>query len=179
MIRKAESKDFDFFYSVKSEEDNLYWCGYQDKPVRGNLLAFWNKYVPHDKERAFDDEGGMSEIRPHDGSREIYIVQEENHPVGYLYIDYSGNGEAELSIGISAVQSGKGYGTRAVREAVALLREAKLSAIAYIREDNDRSQALFGGAGLARTDEYREMMLPCKESQKLVKLYRWKSEYRP
>lgn len=160
MIRKAVREDFDFFFSIKSEEDNLYWCGYREKPIRANLLAFWNKYVPDGTER------------------EIYIVQEKNYPVGYLYIDYSTDTEAELSIGISITQSGKGYGTRAVKEALTLLHAAKLSAIAYIREDNNKSQALFEKAGLARTNKYREMMLPGKEDHKLVKLYQWKSEYR-
>lgn len=159
MIRKAAQEDFEFFFSVKNEEDNLYWCGYTEKPVRENLLLFWNKYVP-------------------DGiGREIYIVQEEDYPVGYLYIDYTADTEAELSIGISAAQSGKGYGTKAVKEAVMLLHAVKLSGIAYIREDNDKSQAVFGRAGLARTDKYREMTLPCKEGKKLVKLYRWEAKY--
>lgn len=179
MIRKARRGDFDFFYAVKCEEDNLYWCGYREKPVRENLLAFWNKYVPDDSgdEPAKSDETIAD--RPYGERREIYIVQEENHPVGYLYIDYSANKKAELSIGISSMESGNGYGTKAVKEAVEYLQAMKLSAVVYIREDNDKSQALFGRAGLIRTEEYREMPLPCGEQHKLVKLYQWKSEYRP
>ena len=34
MIRKARREDFEFFYTIKCEEDNLYWCGYREKPVR-------------------------------------------------------------------------------------------------------------------------------------------------
>ncbi len=179
MIRKARREDFDFFYSIKCEDDNLYWCGYRERPVRENLLAFWNKYIPNDKESTPDaiDETCGDCLRG--GMREIYIVEEENRAVGYLYIDYSEDAQAELSIGISNAESGNGYGTKAVKEAAAYLHTVKLSATAYIREDNDKSQALFKRAGLVRTDEYREMMLPCGENQKVVKLYRWKSEYRP
>ncbi len=167
MIRKAAREDFDFFFSVKSEEDNLYWCGYRNKPVKGNLQMFWNRYVPNN---------GEGENYSEDRVREIYIVQEESHAVGYLYIDYLPDEEAELSIGISITQSGKGYGTKAVKEAVAFLNAAGLSAIAYIREDNDKSRKLFSGAGFWQTEEYREMTLPCKEDDKTIKLYKWKAE---
>lgn len=179
MIRKARREDFNFFYAVKCEEDNLYWCGYREKPVRENLLAFWNKYVSEDgrDEPAESDETAAG--RPCGERREIYIVQEENHPVGYLYIDYSANEKAELSVGISSMESGNGYGTKAVREAVEYLQAMKLSAVGYIREDNDKSQALVRRAGLIRTEEYKEMLLPCGKQHKLVKLYQWKSEYRP
>lgn len=147
--------------------------------VRENLLAFWNKYIPNDKESTPDAIDEKGDDCPCGGMREIYIVEEENHAVGYLYIDYSEDAQAELSIGISNAESGNGYGTKAVKEAAAYLHTVKLSTTAYIREDNDKSQALFKRAGLVRTDEYREMMLPCGENQKVVKLYRWKSEYRP
>lgn len=167
MIRKAVHEDFEFFFAVKSEEDNLYWCGYRDKPVRENMLAFWNRYVSDERERESYLDGGL---------REIYLVQEEDHPVGYLYIDYKSEKEAELSIGISSSESGKGYGTKAVKEAVGILGAEKLSAIAYVREDNDKSQKLFSKAGLHRTDEYREMTLPCGEYDKTVRLYKWKAE---
>lgn len=167
MIRKAVREDFEFFFAIKSEEDNLFWCGYKDKPVRENLLAFWNRYVLDDMEL---------ESYSEEGSREIYIVQEEDYPVGYLYIDYISDKEAELSIGISITKSGKGYGTKAIREAVALLNAAELSAIAYIREDNDKSKKLFTKAGLHRTNEYREMILPFGEYDKSIKLYKWQTE---
>lgn len=167
MIRKAVREDFEFFFAIKSEEDNLYWCGYKDKPVRENLLAFWNRYVPDGVER---------ESHPEGGSRKIYIVQEEEHPVGYMYIDYISDKETELSIGISITKSGKGYGTKAIREAVTFLNAAELSAIAYIREDNDKSKKLFSKAGLHQTNEYREMILPFGEYDRTIKLYKWQTE---
>ena len=167
MIRKAVREDFDFFFSIKSEEDNLYWCGYRDKPRRENLQAFWDRYIPNDREHKTYPEGTV---------REIYIIQEEDHPIGYLYLDYISDKEAELSIGISHAESGNGYGTKAVKEAVALLNEAKLSAIAYIREDNDKSKRLFSKAGLHQTNEYKEMMLPRGECDTTIKLYQWKAE---
>ena len=98
MIRKARREDFEFFYTIKCEEDNLYWCGYREKPVRDDLHAFWKRYVSTDKESAVEDTDNMRGAFLHNERREIYIVQEEDRSVGYLYIDYSANAEAELSI---------------------------------------------------------------------------------
>lgn len=167
MIRKAVREDFDFFFSVKSEEENLFWCGYRDAPIRENLQRFWNNYVPNDGKRK-----SYMESR----SREIYIVQEEDHPVGYLYIDYLPDSEAELSLGISNSESGKGYGTKAIKEAIVLLNARELSVIGYIREDNNKSQRLCSSAGMYQTNEYREMILPFGEFDKTIKLYKWETE---
>jgi len=168
MIRKARREDFEFFYTIKCEEDNLYWCGYREKPVRDDLHAFWKRYVSTDKESAVEDTDNMRGAFLHNERREIYIVQEEDRSVGYLYIDYSANAEAELSIAISSKQTGNGYGTGAVQEAVTYLYTAGLTPVAFIREDNNRSEALFERAGLIRTEEYREMILPCGGEQKSV-----------
>ena len=59
MIRKARREDFEFFYTIKCEEDNLYWCGYREKPVRDDLHAFWKRYVSTDKESAVEDTDNM------------------------------------------------------------------------------------------------------------------------
>lgn len=156
MIRKAVREDFKFFFAVKSEEDNIYWCGYRDKPTRENLQMFWDRNVPGN------------------GTRDIYMILEKDHPVGYLYVDHISDKEAELSIGISIAESGKGYGKKAIEEAIALLSAKKVSAIGYIREDNDKSQRLISKAGMYRTEEYREMILPCGKQNRRIKLYKWK-----
>lgn len=51
MVRKAIMQDFEYFYKIKSEEDNLFWCGYDKKPIRESLFKFWEKHVSEDSNR--------------------------------------------------------------------------------------------------------------------------------
>ena len=37
-IRKAAEQDFDFFYSMKCDGDNIYWTGYSSPPSRDDLF---------------------------------------------------------------------------------------------------------------------------------------------
>ena len=45
MLKKATMMDFEDFFLMKSEEDNMFWCGYNRKPIKETLLAFWNKHI--------------------------------------------------------------------------------------------------------------------------------------
>lgn len=112
MVRKAIMQDFESFYKIKSEEDNLFWCGYDKKPIRENLFKFLGKYTGH------------------------------------------------------------GIATKAISEVVKeLINIENKDIIAYIREDNIKSQHVFSKVGFKRTDVYQSMLLPTLEHE--IKLYKW------
>lgn len=160
MIREAVAEDFEHFYQIKSEIDNMYWCGYTSAPKRESLWAFWNRNVPHTP------------------ARTIYMVLQEDFVCGYVYADtevLEGTEKKgiELSIGISERYSNGGLATKAIEEACRMLTETGKDPLiyAYIRTDNLRSQRVFSKAGFVLTENFREMHL---ENQKEpMKLYQW------
>ncbi|MCI9270111.1 MAG: GNAT family N-acetyltransferase [Dorea sp.] len=140
ILKKAEIKDFDFFYNIKCEEDNLFWCGYFTKPERGNLYAFWDKNITDNS------------------LRDIYIATIDGESVGYAYIDYNSEAEIEISLGVSNKMSGKGYGTDIIRNLVEKYKETYRYIVAYVRKDNIRSQKAFFKAGFVRLDETKTVI---------------------
>lgn len=149
---KAEIEDFDFFYDIKCEEENLFWCGYVTKPDRERLYAFWKRNITENP------------------LRDIYIANANGESAGYVYVDYNSEEEIELSLGVSSKMSGKGYGTIIIRNLVEEYKDKYKYITAYIREDNIRSQKVFGNAGFVCLQE-KKMIMDEKEN-KLV-LDKW------
>lgn len=115
VLREAELKDYDDYYLIRSEKNNLYWTGYEHPPDY-QLFSQW-----------FAD-------RLKDPSRDIYLLFVNKECAGSLHIDYY---DDEIFIGYSVKEkfAGKGYGTILVREAVNLSEKAKegKNGIKYIR----------------------------------------------
>lgn len=87
-----------------------------------------------------------------------------------MYIDYKL--DIELSVGVSCQYTGHGIATKAVSEVVKELNNTEnKDIIAYIREDNIKSQRVFSRVGFKRTDTYQSMLLPILEHE--IKLYKW------
>lgn len=142
-IRKAAAEDFDFFYTVKSEEDNIYWAGHSLPPTHENLFSFFFSNIQNQAVRL---------------KRTIFIVEEKkgNQSVGYLYLDPLGIDYAEISIGIMQAFSGQGYGRQAVSELCELAYGFGFrNILAMVREDNLRSQKMFQHAGFDKTGSSR------------------------
>lgn len=157
-IRKAELQDFDFFYKIKSEDDNIFWCGHDAKPDRNNLKVFWSKYVPYNV------------------SREIYIIREMDSSVGYIYIDFIDSDEIEVSIGVSSEYSGRGIGTKALKLITTNLQEDYKSIFAYIREDNIRSEKIFTKANFIKTDAEKRILHTKKTDVMILNKWVYKNE---
>ena len=160
MIREAIEKDFESFFRIKSEKDNLYWCGYNSAPDKEKLREFWKRNVPHT------------------ALRTIYMILKEEHICGYIYVDIVADPQSakrgiELSIGVSERFSNGGLATEAIRNICELLSESQENSeiYVYIRTDNIRSQKVFTKAGFVVTEEFRVMQL--QNQNEPVKLYRW------
>ena len=90
--------------------------------------------------------------------------------VGYIYAD--NNEEIELSVGISCYYAGQGIATNSIRALVELLSVTEnKNIIAYIREDNVKSQRVFEKVGFKITDQYRTMNFTGSDCA--MRLYKW------
>jgi RimJ/RimL family protein N-acetyltransferase len=142
-IRKAAETDFDFFFSIKCDEDNVYWTGHILPPLRDNLYRFFCSQIQHQDLVT---------------RRTIFIVERKRDgaSVGYLYLDPTGKDSAEVSIGIMRPFSGRGLGRQAVRELCNLAWKFGFENIfAMVREDNLRSQRMFQHAGFKKTEIFQ------------------------
>lgn len=88
-------------------------------------------------------------------SRRLYLVVEESTgvPVGYVRFNLTQSGPAEVSLAIARDRRGRGYGTKALREACRLVRDSGVGAriVARILEDNVASLKTFRKAGFVAT----------------------------
>lgn len=138
-IREANDSDFNFFYSIKSEINDIRWTGHQNKPDYNQLLTWFIENLRNSK------------------IRKIYIITKEDRPVGYIYVDKIHSGLFGLSIGVSESASGQHIGRQAIREIVSLVSKSNKNAgfEAWIREDNIASIKAFTHAGFKPTDAYQ------------------------
>lgn len=142
-IRKAVASDFDFFYAIKCQDDNIYWTGHTALPLRDQLHQFFSSNIQN------------SDML---NKRTIFIVDEkcDGISVGYLYLDPINSDSAEISIGIRQDFSGRGFGRQAVCALCNLANNHGFTNIyALVREDNIRSQKMFQHAGFEKTDTFK------------------------
>lgn len=163
-IRKAEESDFVFFYSIKCEEENIYWAGHTLPPTHEKLFSFFSTYI--------QNQDVLSR-------RTIFIVEElsDGQRVGYLYLDPIESGSAEISIGIMQAFAGRGFGRKAVCELCDLAYGLGFNNIfAMVREDNLRSQRMFHNAGFEQNDSFRHQFI--ENQKKEIKMLEFKKVFR-
>lgn len=163
-IRNATESDFDFFYSIKCEEDNMYWAGHTSPPAYANLLSFFSSNIQNKDVRR---------------KRTIFIVEDKNDGkrVGYLYLDPLEADSAEMSIGIMQAYSGRGFGRQAVEKLCDLAYNIGFRSIyAMVREDNLRSQKMFQNAGFETTDSFKLQYI--QNQNKEIKMLEFKKAVR-
>lgn len=159
-LRLAEEIDFEFFYEIKSDADNVFWTGYNNPPDRNRLYTFFTEQIKNQLEQM---------------KRKIYIISnlscyEERY--GYLYLDPIDEGNATVSIAVLERYSGQGIGRRAMEK---LCDTAKTKGfrtlIAEIREDNKKSQKMFANCGFIKSDLFKLMNI--KNLGKKVKMVKY------
>lgn len=67
-LRLATASDYDEYYQIRAEKNNLFWTGYENAP---DFISFKGWYLN----------------RLDDPSRNIYLVREDNEVLGALNID--------------------------------------------------------------------------------------------
>lgn len=154
-IELATIDDFDFFYEIKSEENNIFWTGHKEKPNKDNLLIFFEKIIKNCKKKE---------------ERKIYIIKEKNSGgVGYLYI-IPDKDNFDLASAILSKYQGKGFGKKAIQ--LGLEEGKKLGykkMVGSIREDNVASMKAYTACGVKLTQNYKMVYIP--KLNKEVKMY--------
>ena len=102
----ATIDDFDFFYQVKANADNLLWTGYLAVPIRQNLYSWFMGQI-------VQQEFPMS--------RKIFVISEVNEndivsKTGYIYLDPIDNQIAKISIAVLESFSGRKIGRTALEQ---------------------------------------------------------------
>lgn len=147
ILKLATTEDFDSFYKLKSDESNIFWTGWNDKPDYDNLKIFFNNTTIDNVKEKKD--------------RRIYIAFDNNIAIGYAYIDYVDENMFSLSIGIHSDFHGKGYGKELVKLSIQEgLKLGYKNMEAYIREDNIASQKCCEYNGVIKTDKYEIKYIP-------------------
>lgn len=152
----AKIENYDEYYKIKSDENNIYWTGWSNKPNYDNLKNFF-----------VDTISNLITIK----DRRIYLAYENNTVIGYIYIDYIDDETFALSPAISSEFQGKGYGKQII--GLGIKEGLKLgfkNMEAYIREDNIASQKCFEYNGANKTDIYKSQYIENKNQDiKMIK----------
>jgi len=159
----ATKDDFDFFYNLKCEDENIHWSGFKGKPEVKKLKEIFDKWV---------DE--MDEP----DKRQVYFIYYSNNKAGYLVYSFPvDSDEAELLVvAVSSIYSGKGIGSRAYAEAIrAAGVEGKRAIFGYVREDHSKSIHIFKKNGF-HEDKDGSIYRAAESNQEEVKMLKFTYE---
>lgn len=83
------------------------------------------------------------------GKRRLFIVTENAEPIGQVRFDFLSGSEAEISVYLMGVKTGKGLGVIAIKQACAVLfrGEQLQRVVAHVRRENKFSISAFRKCG--------------------------------
>lgn len=117
-LRLAQYEDFEDFLRLKSEANNIYWSGFDDKPNRDNLMCHFVAAIESQ-------------------TRTFYLLFEQDQAIGYLYVDYDSElPVVEIAYGISAHQSGRGLAKLMIEKGLLEVRTGFTTIVAWIAVSN-------------------------------------------
>ncbi len=161
-FKKCDESDFEDFYILRVDEENVYWTGYDSKPNKDNLKVWY-----------------LNQLKRTD--RILFIVRsdEADEPVGYLYLDIVGdnNNIIETGHGVNSKYKGQGLGTEIIKFAINYSRDV-LTFIdevdGWILEDNIGSIKNVLKNGYNETDDRKETFLENLNTYKTMRKYVYK-----
>jgi RimJ/RimL family protein N-acetyltransferase len=122
VAKKARDVDFEYYYTLKSDKENIKWTGHSSAPERTKIHNWYIKNISRE-------------------DRLFFLFKLNQECVGYLYMDYvdGNNTILEISLGVHSHQVGNGYGTEIIKFAIEKAKN-ELSNIefleAWIAEEN-------------------------------------------
>jgi RimJ/RimL family protein N-acetyltransferase len=107
--KRASKDDFDSYFFLKSDEENILWSGHSSAPDKEKIFDWYIKNINR-KDRYF-----------------FLFFDEENfdNVIGYLYMDVIGeeNNTIDTGHGVHSNCGGKGYGTQIIQYALNFAKE--------------------------------------------------------
>lgn len=133
-FRLASEDDFDGFFSLKSEAENIYWSGFGSVPDKCRLKNHFLSAIKSD-------------------SRDFYILFYDDRAIGFMYIDYDpAEYVAEIAYGISRCMSGQGLAKIMIAKGLDNLRSEYRFVVAWIAEANIPSIKSVKALGFIKTN---------------------------
>jgi len=134
-LKKATIDDFDCFYNIKCEQNNIYWSGHSEKPDFDKLKNwFYNKL--------------------NSKNREILIIKYNNICCGYIYVDLIEDNKIEISYGVKEKFSRKGIATSSIQKVIAYLDKYENKEIfCYVADQNIPSIKVVTKNNFKKTDD--------------------------
>ena len=152
-IRKATLSDFDFFYGIKSEYNNIYWTGHKMKPDYGKLKKWYTDILSNNK-------------------RITYIISYLGEKIGYLYLDIINKNLVEVAIAISEKYQRKGLASQSLKKFLKIIRDYNNPEIvAWIFDRNIASKKVFTKNYFSPTDETKIKTLPLDNTNEIMRKY--------
>ena len=153
----AEDNEIDFedFYSIKSDAENVKWSGFLTAPEKKSFRKWYSEQIKGQK-------------------REIYLVYLDNevHAVAWFYIDYCDNGEFFVPSGVLTEFTKRGIGTWIIQESDKIAKEKGYNLhIAMVSDLNVGSVRRFEKLGFTRTSEFEIRNVPLAGGEQ--KYYKW------
>ena len=138
----AEEQDFDFYYKLKCDKENVYWSGHSNIPDKEKLREWY-----------------LTNIKRNDRFFFIFFNGEiAEDVIGYLYLDLV-KGKSDLidnGYGVYSAHTGKGYGTKILKYGIDYAK-VHLPEIIYsqcwIMTDNIGSNSMVKKLGYQKIDE--------------------------
>lgn len=154
-IEKANIDFFDFFFSIKSEEENIYWAGHDTPPDYDSLKKWYLSQLDNE-------------------ARVIFQVSNNEEYIGYVYVDiYPEVRQVELSYAISSKFSGNGYGSKAVGKGVEYAQKhfPTYQIKAYVAKDNLASHRIMEKNNFSPSNQSRLQFLKIPKSEVVMQEY--------
>lgn len=149
-LREAHALDYDAFYSIKADKNNILWGGFSSAPDIDNFLVWYKKQIDKTSKRS------------------LYVFEVNHKVVGFSSIDYTGD-DPEISYGVLSTETGNGFGTEIIRQTCTMANSSRITA--YISERNIGSIRCFEKNGFIKTSISETRYLPLFNEQHTF--YKW------
>lgn len=132
-LRRTTTADFAEFFRLKCDVDNIVWSGH-DRPPDWHRLGEWfaAQHAPTSRRR-------------------IYLAEYEGQVLGYTYVDDLDDA-VEITVGISARETGRGLGRHFLKQVMALIRagDTQKEIRCWLFAENVAGVRAFEAAGFRR-----------------------------
>lgn len=139
----TSERDFDDYYMVRSDPDDVYWNGFSSPPEKD---SFRQGFLKRTADARFEE--------PED--RRNYLIKETETDLTIGFVQLIRREDA-VEIGYSVLHDfqGRGYATQALKMGIELANEFHLPIFVSIREDNIPSQRVAIKNGFRKTEVYK------------------------
>jgi RimJ/RimL family protein N-acetyltransferase len=160
-FKKCSEEDFEDFYILRCDKENIYWTGHDKEPNKDSLYKWYTE-----------------QLRRKDRIMFIVRADELDEPVGYLYLDIVGDNDViETGHSVNSRYKGKGIGTKIIEFALDYTqRQLKFikNVNGWILEDNIGSIKNVLKNGYYETEETKDIFLEDLNEYKKMRKYVYK-----